>query len=128
MNPLYIPPGSHTPEVNFKPDQGLFSISGKSFSVNPSAFYQPVHEWFTNFINTASIDKDLILHLDFDYINTSSSKEIARLFFMLEGSKLREKLIVKWSYDAYDSDMQETGERYSSYSKLRFQLDPKGEE
>ena len=128
MEPLYIEPGTHTPEVILKPEQNLFCIRGKSFSVNPSAFYQPVHEWFTKYIEKADHVNEILLQLDFDYINTSSSKEIARLFFLLEKSKLCEKILVKWSYDADDTDMQEAGERYESYSRLRFQLDPKQEE
>jgi len=120
MESLHIESGSYTPEIVLNPDKNVFSIKGKSFPINPISFFQPVFEWFTNFINNSHYENDIVVDFDFEYINTSSSRQIAKLFNLFDTSPFKEKVIINWQYFFKDIDMLEAGERYQKFTGLKF--------
>jgi len=122
MENLFIEAGKYTPEVILSPDTETFSISGKSFAVNPMPFYEPIIEWFECFLNTEKIVKEIVVKFEFDYINTASSKQIAMLLTIMENSTANDKIKIEWHYDPQDSDILETGHRFSEPVKLNFEF------
>jgi hypothetical protein len=57
-----------------------------------------------------------------EYYNTSSAKQLAKIFLFLE--KLNEKVFVQvvWKYKKDDNDMMASGVRFSKLLNLEFEL------
>ncbi len=51
MQKLLIKKTSTTPEVNFSPDENIFSISGTSSPEDVRAMYYPVIDWTKQFVD-----------------------------------------------------------------------------
>ncbi|MFN8254916.1 MAG: DUF1987 domain-containing protein [Bacteroidales bacterium] len=128
MEELILEAGQYTPKVVFKPAEKLFCIFGNSFPVNPVSFYQPLIDWFEKYFNNIPVIDELIIHFDFEYLNTSSTKQIASLFMLLESYPFRDKIIIKWYYNDEENDMLEVGERFIGYANLNFQFADKNQE
>ncbi len=122
METLFIEAGKYTPEVILNPDAETFSFSGKSFPVNPLPFYEPIIEWFEHFLTKEKITKEIVVKFEFDYINTASSKQIAMLLTIMESSPANQNIKIEWHYDPQDSDILETGLRFSEPVKLNFKF------
>ncbi len=128
MNALIIEAGQYTPKVVLKPDEQIFCFFGNSFPVNPTDFYQPILDWFSEFFKSIDLTDELIVNFDFDYINTSSSKQIAYLLMFFESLTAKDKILINWYYDPNENDMLETGEKYLGYANLRFKFTDKKNE
>jgi hypothetical protein len=122
MERLYIAPESSTPEISFIPENNELSISGRSFPLDPISFYKPVFEWLDNFLSEIKTDQFLNLKFKLDYYNTSTSKQFAKLFKVLEGSYIKNNVSIEWFYYHGDTDMFEAGERFSQFTDLKFKL------
>ena len=125
MEDLIIEASEYTPKVVLKPDKQIFCFFGNSFPVNPSDFYQPILDWFSEFFKSANLTDELIVNFDFDYVNTSSSKQIAYLLMFFESLIEKDKILINWYYDPKENDMLETGEKYLGYANLRFKFTDK---
>jgi len=122
MESLYIASDSSTPEISFDTEDNTLHISGRSYPSDPGSFYEPVFEWLENYLST--IDNESVLYLNFrlDYYNTSTSKQFAKLFKILEDSNIRDSVRINWFYRESDIDMLEAGERFSQITELRFEI------
>jgi hypothetical protein len=122
MENLYIAPSSSTPEIHFNPEDSILFINGKSFPADPVSFYKPVFEWLDSYLS--AIKSDLALNLSFklDYYNTSTSKQFAKLFKILEESNIRDNVKINWFYHNHDTDMLEAGQRFSQFTELSFKI------
>lgn len=95
------------PEVNFNVDSGMCSIEGESFMENAKEFYKPVNEWLIEF-NKENPKTKITLKIELSYYNTSSSKAIFELFYLLQ--KFQEKgadVEIYWFYNLDDKEMEE---------------------
>ncbi len=122
MEALHIEPTDDTPKIYFEPEIDLYLISGKSLPENAIDFYQPVFDWTTKFLNSNEAPSSFVLNFKLEYFNTASSKQIAKLLRILETSKIRENIILKWYYDKEDTDMLKSGTRYSTLINLKFEF------
>jgi len=122
MEALHIEPTDDTPKIYFEPEIELYVIEGKSLPENAIDFYQPVFEWAQKFFHSEHAPSNFILNFKLDYFNTASSKQIAKLFRILESSPSSENVVIKWYYDQEDSDMLKAGTRYSNLMKLKFEF------
>ncbi len=120
METLYIEAERTTPEVLLRPEADLFYITGNSFPANPLRFYEPIIEWFNKFLKTVTSIKVLALRMEFNYLNTASQKQIARLIRVLGESSISEKVLVEWYYQNDDVDMLEAGQRFQRLANLKF--------
>ncbi|NJO90729.1 MAG: DUF1987 domain-containing protein [Chloroflexia bacterium] len=111
METLYIEAERTTPEVLLRPEADLYYITGNSFPANPLRFYEPVLEWFNKFLKTVTSIKVLALRMEFNYLNTASQKQIARLVRHLADSQISEQVLIEWYYHSDDLDMLEAGQR-----------------
>ncbi|MBN1253360.1 MAG: DUF1987 domain-containing protein [Bacteroidales bacterium] len=123
MESLFINSTNQTPEINFNPESGTFYIEGKSLPDNPIDFYQPVFDWANKYFYSDEVPLALTLNFKLEYYNTASSKQIAKLFKLLEQSPASENITIKWFYFEEDTDMLEAGERYEMLIKLDFEFD-----
>jgi hypothetical protein len=60
----------------------------------------------------------------FEYFNTSSAKQIAKILLFLEKLSHKSEVVILWKYVKNDADMYSTGLRYSKSLSLNFQFLP----
>ena len=119
MRKIFIPGTRRTPEVQLK--AGLIRFIGRSVPADPGHFYQPLYKWIEEY-SKKKIKKTKI-ELDFEYINTASTKWIFNLLKIL-GNKpeLTDKLGISWFYEEGDEDMLELGNIFKSLIPINFIL------
>ena len=120
MEVLHIEGTEDTPEVLLDSENNTFSISGRSFPENAIEFYEPIFAWLQKYAEEA--ENDMEFEFFMEYFNTSSSKQIAKIFLLLE--KINENVFVQviWKYKKEDSDMMASGLRFSKLLNLEFEL------
>jgi len=122
MHQLYIKGTEITPEVNFSPKEGIYTIIGKSIPEDADTFYQPILDWLDVFSN--NVTGEIHLRIDLEFFNISSSKRI--LFMMYKLNELvenGEKVKITWVYRENDDDMFEVGQDYSFMVSVPFDFD-----
>ena len=124
MKKLHVQPKKDSPEVNFDPQTGDFSIVGISHPENISNFFDPVIEWLDEYIkelktNGSSNAKPIKLRLFFKYINSASYKYLVTfLQKMNEFVELKVPVNMEWQYEPEDEDMREAGYELMEYSNI----------
>jgi hypothetical protein len=121
MEHLYIQNTALTPEISFSPQDGVFSIVGKSIPDDAEEFYQPVLDWMEEFSKASASAIHLTIELEF--FNISSSKRI--LFLMYKLNELVDKGVnvrITWSYKENDDDMFEVGQDYAFMVNIPFEF------
>jgi len=117
MEVLKIPKTKYTIRVNFDPETGTLEMSGSSYPENALEFFQPIFEWLENYIS--KVKNQLLLNLNFDYLNTISTKcvidvlEIMEMFYNGGG-----KVEVNWYCAKDNEDMLEMGREITEDIKL----------
>tara|TARA_B100000614_G_scaffold191090_1_gene172124 strand:- start:349 stop:741 length:393 start_codon:yes stop_codon:yes gene_type:complete len=129
MSPLNITGTEDTPEISYDPDTQVLSIKGSSFPENTYNFYQPIFSWLNEFMEQSDF-RQLNVHLDLTYYNSSSSKVFMNLFHLLETHfNSGKSLLINWYYDPDDQDSYEEGEDFGvGLETLPFNLVPKSKE
>jgi len=94
----------NTPTIDFDPETGLFEISGKSIPEDSLGFYEPVMDWLKEYV--ANPREKTIFSFKLEYFNTSSSKLLLDIFYILE--EIKEGLVINWYCEESDEDMEET--------------------
>ena len=95
MESLILEESSLTPSIKFDAASGKLEMKGRSIPENSLEFYQPVYEWLDAYIESPS--EKTVVHVQFDYFNTSSSKCILDILKRVD--KLEEKgkdILIKW--------------------------------
>ena len=120
MEVLHIEGTEDTPEVLLDSGNNTFSISGRSFPENAIEFYEPIFAWLQKYAE--EVENDMEFEFCMEYFNTSSSKQIAKIFLLLE--KINDNVFVQviWKYKKEDSDMMASGMRFSKLLNLEFEL------
>jgi len=116
---------SENPEVILDPDQEKYLISGDSLPEDTKLIYMPIVDWFKD--NCSSIEHNIHLVINLNYINSTSSKALMDVFITLEQETLTTAYPaeVHWSYDKEDADNQQLGISYKEMLKIPFLLEPK---
>ncbi|MCP4520138.1 MAG: DUF1987 domain-containing protein [Cytophagales bacterium] len=121
MKLLSLEGSNITPEIKFDGDMGKLSLKGRSIPENALEFYQPIFEWLDEYLN--SPQQKTIVHVQFDYFNTSSSKCILDVLKRIDRiDEAGHDVLIKWYYDENDEDMMEAGEDYSALLEAPFEL------
>ena len=120
MEALRIEETEDTPRIVLDPENNEFSISGRSLPEDSVAFYTPVFEWLQQYTEVVENDMDFVFFME--YFNTSSAKQIAKIFLLLE--KINEKVFVQviWKCKKDDVDMASSGMRFSKLLNLEFEV------
>ncbi len=123
MKPLKLLETSDTPEVTLDKERGRFEFYGKIMPENPKEFFEPIIEWFKEYVNNPNPETTLTFKLD--YFNTAASKKLIEILSLLQNIKRDQKIIqVNWYYKSIDDDMLESGETFSEIIHIPFNFLP----
>ena len=114
----YIASGNdHAPEVCLDKENNIFTISGRSIPENAIAVYSPIIDWWREYIQAPN--PTTTLDLNFEYINSSSMKQMAKLLTMLDSIPADlSKVTVRWHYSTDDLDSKMHAERLAKMVKF----------
>ena len=111
------------PGILLDRESGKFRIFGKSCPVDAFEFYDPVFEWFDEYIKNPL--KKTVLDLKLSYFNTVSAKFLLRLMTKMESlSSSGHDVKIRWYYNEDDDEMEEAGEQFENILNLKFELIP----
>jgi hypothetical protein len=119
MSMIKLPATYNTPDVEIDAVSGKIKISGICTPENPKEFFQPI---FDNFQQLLEEGQRVILHLDFEYFNTGSSRCILDLCRIADGLDKSAAVQTNWFYAKDDLEMKEAGEMLSSICQFKFNL------
>jgi hypothetical protein len=109
--------------VNFDAKTGHCEILGQSYLENTSAFYKDLIDWMRQYLEVVKGPVSFKLFLT--YFNTSSSKSIAELLWMLKDYEASGgKISVSWHYEDWDEDMLKEGEDFADETGLDIKFVP----
>ncbi len=110
-----------TPEINLDKANGVFEIYGKSFPEDAKDFFDPIIEWFREYITQPNQVTQVKFKLD--YFNTTSYKKIMDILHTLQELKMQgNDVSVLWYYRDGDDDMHDTGETFSKIVDVPFKF------
>ena len=115
MDSLYITPTADTPKVTFE-SNGELTMYGRSLPENPNIFYDPLLKWAADCTLPS-----VIFNLKLEYFNTASSKLIFNLLKKFIDNPSVKNILVKWYYEAGDTDSLEMGQQYQFLLKIPFE-------
>jgi hypothetical protein len=108
MKPIILAQTEDTPKVAFDNEKGSFEISGRSMPEDTAKFYLPLLEWLTEYGRAPKEVSHFIFH--FEFMSTSTTKQMMKLFFAIEQISKAQKVDVLWLYDKGDINMRRSGE------------------
>jgi len=127
MDSLNIKGTAHTPEIDFRPDDQYFCISGRAIPADADIYYYPVIKYLQ------ILKKDLIaikynklLTFDFKliYYNSSSIRYLNTIFQELEIIAQNTKIVVNWYFVTDDEYLEEMGEYFKDMFNINIVLVP----
>ncbi len=123
MKPLKILETNDSPEVTLDKERGRFEFYGKIMPENPKEFFEPILDWFRQYVENPNNETQVVFKLD--YFNTAASKKIIEILSMLQHiHQNNNKVLVNWYYRSIDEDMLESGETFSEIIHIPFKFIP----
>jgi len=121
INDLFLDKTYSTPKVNFAKKSGLLRIEGRSIPENPSAFFEPLMDWISEYFEAPA--KDTICDIKLDYINSGSSKSVLSILKLLKSfNEKGYKVTINWHYEEDDESIRDLGKHYKSILNMSFNL------
>nr|HPK41662.1 DUF1987 domain-containing protein [Candidatus Cloacimonadota bacterium] len=109
MNNFVTEESKYTMAVNLDAATGLCKMQGNSYPEDAISFFEPLNKWFEQYIE--EVNKPLIVEIQLNYLNSSSSKCFMDLFDLFEDySNDGGEVIVKWFFAKDDDEIKEAGE------------------
>lgn len=109
------------PNVCLDKDKNLFTIGGRSIPENAIDVFSPIIEWWKQYI--LDPNPETHIEMNFEYINSSSMKQIAKLIALLDKIPASTtKITVSWHYNTDDTDSKLQAERLAKMVKFPFKL------
>ncbi len=106
------------PCVLFDNDKGVFEISKRSLPENAILFYEPLINYVNEYLKAPKAETIVVFH--FDYISTSSTKQIMKMIMLFDQLKQTKQVSLNWNYDKGDVDMLQTGKRLEQLTSIKF--------
>ncbi|MFQ3579569.1 MAG: DUF1987 domain-containing protein [Bacteroidales bacterium] len=120
MEFLNIDATQDTPAVLFDRDTNTFIISGRSYPENAFMFYKRLMEWMEVYVKEANEVTVLVIKLE--YYNTATSKQLFKIFLLLEElNKSSKKVKIQWYYKTNDADHKLQGELFAKVINIPFE-------
>jgi len=118
MKDLRIEASENSPVFSFQAN-GILHISGRVLPEPDALFWGIANDWLANYIETKP--NRIILNLQFDCVNTSSSLEILKLLYLIGDVKNKEISIdVYWYYPINDIQLEEMGKDFQELLPFKF--------
>ena len=118
MKDLRIEASENSPVFSFQAN-GILHISGRVLPEPDALFWGIANDWLANYIETKP--NRIILRLQFDCVNTSSSLEILKLLYLIGDVKNKEISIdVYWYYPINDIQLEEMGKDFQELLPFKF--------
>ena len=118
---FYIKETKTTPEIKISIADGIFEIKGNSNASDVNQLYFSVSEELKSQFN--NFNKQLICKLKFNVFNSSTYKNLIRIFvFLNEKYNSGKDLKVEWYYNISDSDNKDIGNDLSEIFDFPFEL------
>lgn len=118
---LYRASTKSSPEVDFNPEAGVLKIKGQSYPENPPAFYHDLFVWLKKYL--AAADHEILVELNISYMNTSSTKCIMDMIYLLEDAfNAGANVCINWHYTARNRSMRECGEEFREELNVKFNI------
>ena len=90
---------------------GKCSISGESYLEDTISFSDPLIKWIEMYCE--KVQKPITLSINLSYFDTSSSRSLLRILYVLKVYKQNGgQYTIKWYHKAYDDDMAADIEDY----------------
>ena len=106
MTDLTIVATRKSPQINLQ--DGSLQFSGRTIPEDPAEFFKPIMEWVNDYAKQMA--DHTVVDLNFEYINTASTKWIYNILKTLGDVKdHQKKMEVNWHYESGDDDMYELG-------------------
>lgn len=115
---MIIEATEETPRITLDIASGKMEFTNRSFPEDAVAFYQPVVEWIKTYSENPL--PKTICAVRLEYYNTATSKQIYKIFNLLEDLSKKSTVEVHWFYHTEDTDMKASGERYSKMLTIPF--------
>lgn len=121
MNPLLIKPTDVSLSISMDKEKGIFEFAGKSRPENAVDFFEPVFNWFDNYISNPN--PITVISFKLEYYNSSSAKVLLRLLVRFEQLMGKgHEVKVHWFYRPNDEDILESGEDFSTLVNVPFEF------
>ncbi len=121
MESLFIQATEDTPLVDYNIETSVFKLTGRSLPENAIDFYAQILAWIEQTLSQTN-QQNYTFEIDFEYFNTASSKQIAKMLLVIEKFIEKHNIIIRWFYEKDDTDMLFLGEQYSKFLKLPFEV------
>lgn len=118
MKVLKLEATEDTPFVFFDGQNGVFEISKRSLPENAIVFYEQLIIFINDYKTLPANETKINFH--FDYLNTSSIKQIMKVILLFDQLAKSSQVYVTWCYDNGDIDMLQTGQRFEKLTSLKF--------
>ncbi|WP_397451190.1 DUF1987 domain-containing protein [Pseudomonas sp. NA-150] len=110
MDNLHIAATATSPEVDFRFDAHLLSLTGESYPENAAAFYTPILQQLNAYLASCN-GVSIIANVALAYFNSSSTKMLFSIFDALDRSvQAGNKVQMNWYHDEEDDTIFEFGE------------------
>ena len=129
----YIVKGTDfSPDVTLDSQALKFEISGEARPENTGKFFDPIIKWLEDYEavlfwqkNKFGKESKLIFEFKFEYFNSTSAKYIMDIINLMDKYHTNgHDVLIRWHYDAQDTDMQESGEEFAKLVKVQFEFMP----
>lgn len=115
-----LPKSRNTPEFIMR--DGTIAFSGKSIPEDAYAFYEPIIQAITRYLENPLAFT--VISFSLEYINSSSKKIITSILKTLEKSYLLgHQMKVQWLYEADDESIIDLGQDLRSIIHIPFQFE-----
>lgn len=119
MDSLIIESSDETPSVTLDKQRGIFRIAETSYPEDSKNFYKPILQWLEKYFSDPN--PETMFEFNLSYYNTSSAKMIAKILSILADNRSKSRISVKWYYEADDTDLLKSGQRFSQLSGMDFE-------
>jgi hypothetical protein len=116
---MKIPQAKNTPLIIT--EDNTLQLIGESYPENAIVFYAPIIDWVKNKI---SEQKEIKLIFKLNYFNTTSSKIIIDIFWLLDEYEKNNKnsVNIEWYHEEENIDIKESGEDFASDLSFNFEI------
>ncbi len=110
-----------TPTVKFSANSGECIISGESYPEEAASFYKKLSSWIEDYLN---VNEGIKLDFRLSYFNTSSSRGILDMLFILKEKERKGKSIeINWYFsDPDDNEVLLEAEDFMDDTGLKFNM------